>query len=194
MGDVMDNKQALRRLVERLGEAGIPVISRKRDGLLQLGLEGDGWHVWFLSCDRVGRIVDTANSPDMIMRRLEGFARVRRSVGHAVRQAASLPCVTLSFTDRAAWVCRGGPIGRLDVSGERSVLLHEGCWTIAGDPLPRPYDRLYSHTADASRAAVSTLTGRLKAARHLLGAGDLTVDDAIDVLRMLQNTIPESDY
>lgn len=190
----MDNRQVLKRLADRLTETGIPVISRSRDGLFQLGLEGDGWHVWFLSCDRAGRIVSTNNSPDMIMRRLEGFARIRRSVEHAVESAAVLPCVTLSFTDRAAWVCQGGPIGRLDVSGERSILLHEGCWTITGDPLQRPYDRLYSCMTEASRSAVSTLIGRLEQTRCLLGVGDLSLDGTIEALRTLRNGIPESDY
>ena len=191
MGDVMDNKQALKRLAERLAREGIPVTSRNMDGLFRLGLEYDGCRIWFLSCDRAGRIVDTTNSPDMIIRRLEAYTRVRRAVEHAVGPAAELPCVTLSFTDRATWVCRGGAIGRLAVSDEPCALLHEGCWTVPGDPLPRPYDRLYAYAADTSRAAVSKLIGQLGRARRLLCAGDLALDDAIEALRALENSIPE---
>lgn len=191
MGDVMDNKQALKRLAERLTEAGFPVTTRNMDGLFRLGLEYDGCRIWFLSCDRAGRIVDTTNSPDMIIRRLEAYTRVRRAVEHAVEPAAELPCVTLSFTDRATWVCRGGAIGRLAVSDEPCALLHEGCWTVPGDPLPRPYDRLHAYATSLSHAAVAKLIGQLGRARRLLCAGDLTLDDAIDALRTLENSIPE---
>lgn len=188
---VMDNRQALKRLSERLAEAGIPVTSRGGDGLFRLGLEYDGFHVWFLSCDNAGRIVGTGNSPDMVLRRLEGYARIRRDVEQAIASAAMLPCVSLSFTDRATWVCRGGAVGRLDVSDTPCMLLYEGCWTVAGDPLSRPYDRLYPYAADVSRAAVSKLIGRLGQVRRLLGVGDLTLDETIEALRALENTIPE---
>lgn len=101
VGDVMDNRRTVKRLAERLAREGFPVTTCNMDGLFRLGLEYDGCRIWFLSCDRAGRIVDTTNLRDMIIRRLEAYTRVRRAVEHAVEPAAELPCVTLSFTDRA---------------------------------------------------------------------------------------------
>lgn len=77
------------------------------------------------------------------------------------------------------------------VSDEPCALLHEGCWTVPGDPLPRPYDRLRAYATSLSHAAVAKLIGQLGRARRLLCAGDLTLDDAIEALRTLENSIPE---